>query len=613
MAEERRKKKSNAVVWAVLALLILALGGFGIGSFGGSLSSVAEVGDREITVEDYGRALQNEQARLAQQTGQNLTMAQLQTFGIDRAVMERLLAEQALAWEAGQMGLSVGDAEVAERIRATPAFGGLDGGFDRDGYAFALRNAGLSEAEYEARVRDDVATELLQAAVLGGTESPEARVDALVAWLAETRDATLATVTVADLPAGITAPTEADLQAFYEENLTRFETPERREITYAWITPDLLVDAIEPDETALRELYEARADEYRQPARVLAERLAFPDAAAAEAARAAIAAGETDFDALVAERGLTLDDVDQGEIAADDVDAPVAEALFGLEDPGVVGPVETLLGPTLFRVYAILDPTEVPFEEARDDLAAEFAADAARRRIDAARDEIDDLLAGGATLEELAAETDLQLGSIGFDETVIDGIAGYDEFRAAALDVTEGDFPELETLSDGGLFALRLDGVTPPATPPLADIRDAVEAAWQADTLRRRLSERAEELAAAAELPGTPETLAGLGRDARLEGTPPALLDALFEAEPEAVFAVEGGADAAYVVRLDAVNEADLSDPETAELREALIASQRQEIATDLFSLYGRAVQARAGFTVDQQAVQAVQAQLLGQ
>lgn len=613
MAEERRKKKSNLAVWLILGLLILALGGFGIGSFGGSLTSVATVGDREITVEEYGRALQNEQARLTQQTGQNLTMAQLQTFGIDQAVMERLLAREALAWEADRMGLSVGDAEVAERIRATPAFGGLDGGFDREGYAFALRNAGLNEAQYEAQVRDEAATELLQAAVLGGTEGPVARADLLTRWLAETRDATLATVTVADLPGGITAPTEEELQAFYDDNIARFETPEQRQITYAWITPDLLVDSIEPDDAALRELYEARAGQYRQPARVLAERLAFADMDAAQAAADAIAAGETSFDELVEERGLTLDDVDQGEIAAEDVDAPVAEALFALEEPGIAGPVETALGPTLYRVNAVLDATEVPFEEVRGDLAAEFAADAARRRIDAARDDIDDLLAGGATLEELAEETDLRLGTIAFDESVTEGIAGYDVFREAALEVEEGDFPDLEVLSDGGLFALRLDGITPPQTPPLEEIRETVEAAWQAETLRRRLGERAEALAEAGTLPGTPETIEGLARDARLEGTPPALVDRLFEAEDGDIFAVEGTADAAYVVRLDAINEADFDDPETAAMREAVLSGQRQDIAGDLFSLYGRAVQARAGFTVNQQAVQAVQSQLLGQ
>ncbi|MCK0167000.1 SurA N-terminal domain-containing protein [Jannaschia sp. S6380] len=614
MAEQRRKKKSNALVWAILGLLVLALGGFGIGGFGGSLTSVARVGDREITVQDYANAIQSEQARLQQQTGQRLTLQQMQMFGLDRQVMERLLAGAALEHEADRVGLSVGDAVVVERIRQNPAFGGVDGTFDREGYSFALDNANLDEARYEARVRDEIARELLQAAVVGGTAVPDAYADAMAAWIAESRDITLATVTEADLPGGTVAPTEDDLRAFHDENPERFETPERRAITYAWLAPDRLAGEIEMDEDALRDLYEQGADEYRQPARVLAERLAFADGTEAAEARAALDAGEITFDALVAERGLTLDDVDQGELARDDLDAPLGEALFALDEPGLVGPVETDLGPAIYRVNAVLDATEIPFEDVRDDLARSFGMEAARRRIAAAREGIDDLLAGGATLEELGGETDMIVGKMEWDPTVSDGIAGYEAFRAAVQSVEAGDFPELLELADGGLFALRLDEVIAPTTPPLEEIREEVELAWTADTRRWRLFEQASELARnpTRDIAGPPEVLTGLVRDAPLEGTPPALLDRVFAAEPGEVFAFEGDDQRAYVVRVDAVNAADLSTGEAANLREAIVSQTRTEIAGDLFEGYRRAIQTEAGFEIDAQALAAIQTQLGG-
>ncbi len=617
MAEGRRKKKSNLVVWAVLGLLVLALGGFGATGFGGSLSTVATVGDREVTVEEYANALQGEQARLEQQTGERLTMQQLQTFGLDRQIMERLLAGAALEHEAARLGISAGDAEVARRIRETPAFGGISGAFDRDGYRRALENAGLNESRYEAQVRDGIAREVLQAAVIGGAEVPATYADRLTAWIAETRDITLATITEDDLTGGAVAPTQEDLRTFYDDNPALFEVPETRVITYDWVTPDRLVEEIEIDEDALRALYDSRIDEFRQPARVLAERLAFTDTEAAETARAAIEAGGETFDALVEARGLTLEDVDQGEIAAADVSDEVAEALFALTEPGLAGPVQTPLGPALYRVNAILDPTEVPFDEARDDLSVEFAQDAARRRIDAARDGIDDLLAGGATLEELEDDTDMELGVIRWDgeqaATGV-GIAAYEEFRTAAATLEEGDYPTLGSLSDGGLFALRLDEIVPPTVPPLAEIRADVETAWQADSMRRRLLERAGSLAEnpTQDAAGEPATFAGLTRDATLEGTPPVLLTRVFEAEPGDVFAVEGDDRTAYVVRLDAVTAADPAAGDAAALRAQIVAETQREIASDLFESYGEAVQADAGISVNSQAVESVQAQLGG-
>jgi peptidyl-prolyl cis-trans isomerase D len=619
MAEGKPKKKGNVVVWAVLGLLVLSLAGFGIGGFGGSLSSVAEVGDREITVQEYGRALQAEQRRLQEQTGEPLTVQQMRAFGLDRVVMERLLAQAALAHEAERMGLSVGDAEVAARIRATPAFQGVDGGFDREGYASALRFAGLNERTYERQVRDDAAQEILQAAVVGGVTVPDAYADTLVGWLAETRDATIATVTAGDLETGPVAPTEAELTTFLEENAERFRIPERRRITYAWITPDALAETVEIDEDALRRVYEERIDDYRRPPRVLAERLAFADADAAEAARAAIAAGETEFEDIAAERGLTLADIDQGELSAGDLDPEAAAAIFALGAPGIVGPVETSLGPALYRVNAILEATETSFEEARPDLAGRFAADAARRQIDAEREAIDDLLAGGATLEEVADETDLTLGTIDFDAEARTGIAAYPAFREAAATVSEDDFPALVSLADGGLFALRLDAVIPSEVPPLSEIRGEVETVWQEDRARARLLARAEDLAERIaegetfEATGlTPEEVTGLARDGRLEGTPPDLIDRLFQAEGGDVIALAGDGTRAFVARLDAIVPADPTVEGTATLREALVRQTRGELASDVFEAYGQAVQARAGFSVDAQAAQAVQAQLLG-
>lgn len=618
MAEEtRRKKKSNVVVWIILGLLILAMGGFGVGGFGSSLSSVASVGSREITVQDYADAIQAEQNRLGQQFGTRLTLQQMQALGLDRAVMERLLAGAALAEEADRVGLSAGDGEVARRIRENPAFAGVSGEFDREGYAFALDRARLSERDYEAQVREEIARELLQAAVVGGVQPPATYVNTLTAYVAETRDITLTPVTIADLPGGDLAPTEAQLQSFYDENPALFETPELRAITYAWVTPDQLVDEIPIDEDQIRAAYDDRIDLYRQPARVLAERLAFADTAAAEAARAAIDAGETTFDAFVEERGLTLDDVDQGEIARDDVDAVIADALFALEQPGLVGPVETLLGPALYRVNAVLNPTEVPFEDVRDDLAAEVGLDVARRQIESARESIDDLLVSGATLEEAAAETELTLGELRWDAdgaTQGADIAAYDEFRAVARTAEVGDFPELAETTDGGLFALRLDEVIAPMVPPFAEVAAEVEAEWRRDTLTRRLTERAAEIAASDTLipAGQTEAITALARDGRLDGTPRNLVGEIFAADPDTRLAIAGDDTRAFIVFIEAVNVPDPAAGDAADIREAVEQQAANGITADLFQGYGTAVQNAAGFTVNQEAVRQVQSQLGG-
>ncbi|MCT4684490.1 MAG: SurA N-terminal domain-containing protein, partial [Roseicyclus sp.] len=194
MAKTAVKKLSNLFVWVILGRLFVALAGFGIGSFSGGASQVGQVGEAEITADDYARALDQEiRARIAQ-TGQPVTLSTLQAQGVDQAVLQSLVARAALAHEAGAMGLSVGDAEVARQITEIESFQGLDGQFDRESYEFTLRQNGLDTAEFEENVREDTARGLLQLAVIGGLQPNATITDTLVAYQGETRDFSLLTL-----------------------------------------------------------------------------------------------------------------------------------------------------------------------------------------------------------------------------------------------------------------------------------------------------------------------------------------------------------------------------------------------------------------------------------
>ncbi len=615
MANSATKKLSNVFVWIILGLLFIALAGFGIGSFGGGASRVGQVGDVEISAQDYARALQNEIRAQIAETGQPVNLADLRARGLDEAVLQALVARAALANEARRLGLSVGDAEVARQIQGIEAFQGPGGGFDRQSYEFLLQQEGLSPAEFEEDVREDTARSILQAAIVGAIEPPALYAERIAAFQGEARDFSILTLTADDLAEPLPEPSREDLQAFHADNPQLFERPEARRITYAWVTPSTMMDGIEVDEAALRNLYDARGELYRQPERALLERLVFGTEEAAQDALAAIEAGETDFDTILAERDLTAEDADLGEVAREDLSAAAAEAIFTDAPAEVVGPFESPLGPALYRVNAVLSATETPFEEAREELREELADDAARRAIAAMREEVDDLLAAGATLEELAETTPLELGTTDLRPGTEEGIAAYDAFRDAAMAAEPGDFPEVLDLSDGGLFALRLEEIVPPAVPPLAEIEDEVAAAWSARRLREALAARAEDLVARI---ATGATLEGIGEiraeeDVRRQDfvpdAPPTLVAQGFQLEnPGDVVAIPG-ARAAYILRLDAVHPASRNAPDTQALFQLVDQAVAQSMAQDIFEAYGRALQSEAGITLDQSVINAVHSQ----
>lgn len=616
MARSAAKQASNIFVWIILGLLFVALAGFGIGSFTGNASRIGSVGDVEITAEDYARALQQEIRAQVAQTRTPVTLNDLRAQGIDQAVLAGLVARAALANEAGAMGLSVGDEEVARQITQIQAFQGLDGSFDRDAYEFELRQNGLDVAEFEDDVRDDTARSLLQAAVVGGIVPNDVIAETIVAYQGETRDFSLLTLTESSLPTGLPAPQSTDLQAFYEERPELFTRPEAKRITYAWVTPSMVMDDVEVNEDTLRGLYDDRLEFYVQPERRLLERLVFLDEAAAQTAFDAITAGDTDFDTLVEDRGLSFEDTDLGEVARDDLLPETSEAIFGDDDSEILGPLPTNLGPALFRVNAVLEASEVTFEEAEAELRAELASEAARRMIDDMREEIDDLLAGGATLEELDTDTAMQLGTIDYTPAAEDDIAGYDAFREAADAAREGDFPEMLELSDGGLFALRLDEIVPPTLPPLSEVEDEVRDAWRASILREQLTARGERLVE--DLTGGTAELADLGRVDQerqirrqdfIPDAPPTLVAQVFQLSEPGDIVLVPGADRAYIARLDSINSPARDQPDTALLLQIVEQTVAQSIAQDLFEAYGQALQGDAGIRLDQAVINAVHTQ----
>ncbi|WP_299370048.1 peptidylprolyl isomerase [uncultured Tateyamaria sp.] len=601
---------SKTAVWILLGLLILALGGFGATNLSGTIRTIGQVGDKHIDIQDYARTLQQEIQAVSQQTGSQLTFARAQAIGLDQAVLSQMVRARALDHEAEQMGLSVGDATLRDEILNIPSFRGLDGSFDRDAYRFALEQSGTSEAQFETQLREEVARSLLQGAIMSGVTMPDTYARTLVSFLGETRDFTWVSLSEADLTEPLPTPTDDMLRAYYEANLGDYQLPETKRITYASLLPDMILDTVEVAEDTLRAEYEARADLYNTPERRLVERLVYLDAEAADRAAAQLEVGGTTFEALVQDRGLSLGDVDLGDVTRLELDA-AGEAVFNASVGDVVGPLPSSLGPALFRVNAVLPAQRTTFEEAQPQLRQDLALDAARRQVAFQAEEFDNLLAGGATLEELDAETDMQLGTIDWYPAVGDDIAAYDDFRSAARDLTDNDFPEIITLDDGGIVAMRLEETLPPRPAPFENVADAVRTNWSAEQTQERLTAQVATVLPALEagdsfasqaLDSIVET--DQDRSAFIQGTPPIFMQTVFEMEPGEVRVVDGFG-AVMIVRLDGINDIE-NDAEAQEETAALSREIGQLVAAELFNLFGEDVVLRAGPQINQQALDAV-------
>lgn len=610
-----KKRRGAGLLGSVLLVLIaLSMLGFGVTSFGGGTSRIGAVGDQTITVDQYVSALQGEVNRYSQLTGTQVALGDLLAAGVGTQVISDLVRRAALNGEMEAVGLSVGDTELAAELVKIAAFQGIDGQFDRAAYGDTLSRNNLTEAEFEAGLRADIARGLLQGAVSGAAIAPASLTDTLFAYAGETRDISFIALTEADLPTPLPAPTEAELQAEYDANIAAYTRPEAKRIQYVALLPEDVAKDIPADEAAIAALYNERIDQYVIPEKRLVERLIYPDAAAAAAAKAQLDAG-TPFEDLVAARQLTLADIDLGDVAKSDLGA-AGDAVFALTEPGVVGPLDSDLGPALFRMNAILAAQETTLEQARADLAIEVAQDTARRAIADRVETIDDALAGGATLDDLAQSEGLTLATTDYAKGADDNdkIAGYAGFIAAADALAQGDFPEAILLEDGGLVAMTLQEIVPPTPRPLADVKDLVSENWRGKALAGALQVMAD--AKLAQLNGGAD-MASLGavktakttRDGAVAGAPAALIAAAFGVQTAGSAQVVKDGGFIALMRLDSITPA-ANNPEQSDLRAVLTTQLGQSLAADVQELYGRSIETAAGIAIDQNVITSVHTQM---
>ncbi|NBZ87812.1 peptidyl-prolyl cis-trans isomerase [Stagnihabitans tardus] len=613
--EIRRKgSRTGASIFGliVLGMVVTGLGGYGITEFGTQVDTAIKVGDTQVSASDYGRALQNQINQFSRQFGQQFTFQQAQLFGLDQQVLQSLISNAALLNEARRIGISASDLSVAKVVATTENFQGLDGKFDKAVYERLLEQNGLKPGDYEGDIRDDLSRQVLQAAVASGVTAPEALTRALYSWANEARGFTLLQLSKASLPEALPEATPEELQAWYKDHIADFTRPEGKRVAYAILKPSDLVKDQKVDEADVKAAYDAASDSYNIPEKRLVERLVYPSDEEAKAARAKLDGGAS-FEDLVKDRGLDLATIDLGDVTRIDL-GQAADAVFAQAEPGVVGPVPTDLGPALFRVNAIIDAQVTPYDEAAPKIRETLALKEAGKAVTERNDAVDDLLAGGSTIEDIAKDQGMSAGTIdyapGADDN--DPLSADPAFAKAIGSMEPGDFAQSFGTSDGSLMVVQVTEALPAAPIPFEKAEAKVRAAYEADALSKALTALADaHLASGARLEtlGITDRVTSTLRSAAPDGIPSEAVAQAFKMEPGAVAKIDENGTVA-LIRLDAVTPADLTTDQAKAGLKALGAQIGTSIANDAYDVTAKALADEAGMTIDQAVIAAVQSRM---
>lgn len=617
MLDSMRRGANTLPAKIFLGLLTLSFIGWGVGSRLGSSHSdtLATVGNTKVTLGEFQRAYQRQSQAVSRQIGQALTPDMARSIGLPQQILGTLMADATVAEISADIGLGVSDERLAQAIADDPQLRAPGAqSFNRDYFTQLLSQNGLNEAIFIAQRRKEELSRQLSLGLVGDMTVPKTMVGAIYRYQNEARDIRYLTLARAQVePIG--KPTDDVLAKWYGEHKADFRAPEFRAIEALALTPDAVADpAAVTDEEVSRE-YQRTKDQYGAPEQRRIQQLFYATPEEATAAAAKLKAG-TSFDQLIAETGSKPEDVDLGLLSRDKVlDPAVAGAAFGLALNVPSEPVKSSFGTVLLRVTEIQPAHTKTLAEVAPEIRKAIATKTAERSVMEVHDEVEDALAGGATLQDVANRFKLKLVTAqvdsegnGTDGQPVSGLPDQAELLKAAFAAEEGG--ENEPLSvNRGFVWYNVSKVTPGRERTLDEVKDKAIVAWTDAEAQVRLTAKADEMVKGLKA-GTPmddlakaasvevETASGVTRQAGDVGLGADGVKAAF-AGPKGYVAAIPGPDGTRIV----LSVADVVNPPMPEgAGEAVDIADKMATAVGqgLYGQYLGAAQEELGTTVNQ-------------
>ncbi|MBY0277033.1 SurA N-terminal domain-containing protein [Candidatus Binatia bacterium] len=515
-----RRHSQSRVIQVIFSLIIAVFVLWGVGAVvneGSPLTTIASVDGKPIEQLSVQRAEMNlAQAYREAYKGQ-FTPEMRKAMNLRQRALDGLIDRAVLVNQAQKLGYVIDDQELRDSIVDSPAFQ-VGGRFNKEHYLRVLRSAGLTPGDFESAKREDLAVDRLQS-VIGDNvtvSDDDARDDILLRE--EKRSLTFVKIPAAELSAQVQV-TDADLEKFYEDNKARYAEPEKVKVELLSYPVDKFGENVAITEEQITADYEENlSTKYTQQHEVHARHILLrvprdADDAAKTTARSKaedikkkIDAGG-DFAALAKEfsedPGSRDNGGDVGFFPRGRMVAEFDEAAFSLKPGEVSDVVETPFGFHVIKVEEVREERQKPLEEVRAEIVATLKKASASEKAKEAAGQDEQAIAGGATLDQIAEKRGLTVEK---PEPLA---------RNAAFPSLGRSLPLTNALWDA-----KPDGITAPVdvngtlvigklveriastTPPFAEVKDRVDAAYRLQKATELAKTEAEKVLAAAKTDG---------------------------------------------------------------------------------------------------------------
>lgn len=387
-------RNNKRIVQVFLGLITLPFAFWGIDSYirnTGAGNDVASVGDTKIGVQQFEQALRERQDQLRQSMGAAFKPEIMNTSEVRLGVLNNLINQRLLLLEASNKRLSTSDEGLRNFIASVPALQ-ENGRFSMSRFEAVLRSQGMSQTQFEARVRQDLTLQQLIGTIGSSAFVSATQAEAMLRIQSEERQFSEFRI-AADQFAGKVKIEQAALQKFYDENKSRFEVPEQVKAEYVILSLDAMLPQVTVSDAEIKSWYEGHQDRYQQAEERRASHILIPFGGDANKSKAKATAEEVlkevqknpaKFADLAKQHsqdpGSAKKGGDLGFNAYGMMVKSFDDAVFAQKEGEISGLVESEYGYHIIKVTGIRPAKQRPLQEVRADIEGELKRQAATRK-----------------------------------------------------------------------------------------------------------------------------------------------------------------------------------------------------------------------------------------
>jgi peptidyl-prolyl cis-trans isomerase D len=449
-----------------------------------STDILAKVGDETVSTAEVRQ-------QLAEVSQRNQIPKQLESL-YARQILNQLIFQKEMEYEAKRLGIRVSDQERAARIRQflpTAYNGDTFVGMDR--YAAEVQSRfQLSVPVFEELIRQGLLQDKFRKLVTDGISVGPSELQDEFKYKNEKVKLDYAFIKPEDLEAKIT-PDEAEIKAAYEKNRSRYQVPEKRVVRYGLVDLSQLRQNAQISDDELKAQYQQNIQQYQVSNRVHAEHILLMTVGKTDAEVEEIRQKAEDV-LKQAKKGGNFEELakkysedpgskdkggDLGWITQGQTVPEFEKTAFSLDKGKISDLVKTQYG---FHIIKVLDKETAhtkPFDEVKDSIKVPLLLAKADKL---ASDEADQLSAtirrsNKVSLDDLAKQFHLSLGETR-PVTAIDPILelGNSKDAKEAIFRLHQNELSLPIRTDRGYLVLSVKQIQPAHPGSLEEVRDKI-------------------------------------------------------------------------------------------------------------------------------------------